>query len=259
MNISNKNFFGIFQEDRFKMFYVVKPKDTLYSIAKKSGHSYYELSKVNFIKKPYKIMIGQKIWIGDFLINEIKNNCFIINLNKNDKKKYTACQTIFNKKFEASSFFKKYIQYKTSKICLFCNKIVNNKKYFNSDKKWDWPIKSKHIRYEYDDKSTNKEIEFFGFKGQPVFAAASGKVVFITDMFKKYGRLIILKHNQNYHSIYAFNDMILVKQEEKVSINQQISTMGLSQKKTAQLYFEIRYKGKSINPLNVLSKNDIKE
>ncbi|WP_261979674.1 peptidoglycan DD-metalloendopeptidase family protein [Buchnera aphidicola] len=261
-NISNNNFIGIFKKNRFKIFYIVKSKDTLYSIAKKYGHNYYELSKFNFINKPYKIIVGQKIWIGDFLIDKNKNNCFILTFNNNNKK-YTSCEVMLNQTFKWSKFFKNHIQYKTSQICFFYNNEIkknyffSNKKSFDSSEYWNWPIKSKNIQYEYHDKSNNKEIEFFGVKDQPVFAAATGRVMFITNEFKKYGRLIILKHKNNYLSIYAFNNLIFVKQKEMVYVNQKIATMGLSDTKIAKLYFEVRYRGKSINPLNLLSKNGI--
>ncbi|AHG59977.1 Nlpd [Buchnera aphidicola str. G002 (Myzus persicae)] len=259
ITVFNHSFIGLFRENKFQMFYTVKRNDNLYSIAKKSGHNYYELSKFNYIKKPYKIIVGQKIWIGDFLINQ--NNCSIIDLNK---KNSTSCELIFNNPLKLKNFLKDTSRYSTSQICFFCDEttkkksVLFRKKNFISSKDWDWPIKSTNIKYIYHSKSKNKEIEFFGFKGQPVFAAATGKVVCVTDIFKKYGRLIILKHSQNYLSIYAFNNLILVKQQDTVHVNQQISTMGSSENNSSKLYFEIRYRGQSINPLNILPQINTK-
>ncbi|QCI19972.1 MAG: peptidoglycan DD-metalloendopeptidase family protein [Buchnera aphidicola (Brevicoryne brassicae)] len=254
--ISNNNFIGFFQKNKFKMFYVVKYKDTLYSIAKKSGHSYHELSKFNVIKKPYKIFVGQKIWIGDFFINKKNYSCSIKKINK---KNFTSCKFIFENSFNISYILKNYNK-KSIKICFFDN--INSKKsnFFSKNKssimskKWFWPVHSKNIKYFYDMKSKNKQIEIFGFRGQPVFASADGEVVCVTDLFEKYGRLIIIRHSKDYLSIYAFNDLILVKQRDKVHAKQKISTMGLSESNLVRLYFEIRYKGESVNPLNILPK-----
>ncbi|ANZ22617.1 hypothetical protein ATN01_02080 [Buchnera aphidicola (Diuraphis noxia)] len=260
--ISNSNFTGIFQKNKFKMFYVVKPKDTLYSIGKKSGHSYYELSRLNVIKKPYKIFVGQKIWVGDFFVDNYVDNCSVVELNKNN---VTPCKFIFNNTLNLKNFLnnvKNTYDKKSIKICFSCNYNCNisnfplKNNFFSNN--WFWPVKSKHIQYVYDIKSRNQHIEIPGFKGQSVFAAADGEVVYITDLFEKYGRLIIIRHNENYLSIYAFNDVILVKPRDKVHAQQKISTMGFSDKNIVRLYFEIRYKGESVNPLKILPKIDKK-
>ncbi|QCO70967.1 LysM peptidoglycan-binding domain-containing protein [Buchnera aphidicola (Macrosiphum euphorbiae)] len=257
--IGNNNFIGFFQGNRFKIFYVVKFKDTLYSIAKNSGYNYYELSKFNSIKKPYKIIVGQKIWMGDFLIHDNTNNCSIINSENNAIKKYSSCESIFKKPLNITNFLKDNI--KSTKICFFCSKklrIFNNfshLKSFDFSNHWYWPVKNTNIQYLYNNKLDNKKIEISGFKGQPVFAAARGEVVVVTDLFEKYGRLIIIRHNKNYLSIYAFNDSVLVKEKDKVYEKQQIATMGcISNTDLARLYFEIRYLGESVNPLNILPK-----
>lgn len=254
--IKNKNFIGILNQNIFKIFYVVKSKDTLYSIAKKSNHNYHELSKFNSIKKPSKIIIGQKIWIGDFKIN--KNNCYIFSTKKNIKKKYISCKTIFKDSSHILNFFKNNIQFNKIYLC-FSKKLKNNNEFFyKKDSQfsniWYWPVIKKEIQNFYNSVlSHNKKIEISGFKGQSVFAAASGEVVCVIDCFKKYGRLIIIKNDKNYFSIYAFNDSILVKKKDRVYAKQKIATMGLSPKKNmARLYFEIRYQGELINPLTVL-------
>jgi lipoprotein NlpD len=238
------------------MFYIVKLKDTLYSIGKKSGHNYHELAKFNFIKKPDKIIIGQKIWIGDILIHKNIDHCSIIDSDDNTSNKYNSCNFILENSWKKLNFLNK--NKKLTKICFSCN--LESKK--NHDilqlksftKHWFWPIKSVHIQYFHESRlEGNKNIEIFGYKGQPVFAAEAGEVVYITDLFEKYGRLVIIKHDANYFSVYAFNNSVLVKQKEKVYPQQQIATMGLSPETNApRLYFDIRYKGESINPLKVL-------
>lgn len=261
--ISNNNFIGVFKKNKFKMFYVVKSKDTLYSIGKKSGHSYYELSKFNFIKKPYKIFVGQKIWIGNFLIDKNKYSCSIAKRNEKKTKNIISCKFLFENSLNMSNFLKNELNNydtKSMKLCFLNNKDFkknNSRLKIQSSifsKNWNWPVNTKNIQYFYNVKSKNKEMEISGFKGQPIFSVADGKVVFVTDLFEKYGRLIIIKHDEDYLSIYAFNDLILVKLGDKVRANQKISTMGLSEKKLVRLYFEIRYRGESVNPLSILPK-----
>ncbi len=259
--ISNNNFIGFFYKNKFKIFYIVKSKDTLYSIAKNSGYNYYELSKFNSIKKPYKIIIGQKIWMGDVLINENEHNFTILNSDNTILNDFSY-KFIFQTPLGIKNFLTNNI--KEMKICFFCNKeykknnVYLHKKLFNFSNKWFWPVKSKNIQYIYNDISDDKKIEISGFKGQPVFAAASGEVVCVTNSFQKYGQLIIIRHNKNYLSIYAFNNSILVKEKDVVDEKQQIATMGLSSDTHLPgLYFAIRYLGESINPLNVLPKINV--
>jgi len=76
-------------------------------------------------------------------------------------------------------------------------------------------------------------------------------VVYVGDFFKNYGNLIIIKHNNNYLSMYGFNKNIFVKLNDEVYAHQKISTMGLSKNNLARLYFEVRLKGNSVNLLSL--------
>ncbi|MGL5696238.1 MAG: peptidoglycan DD-metalloendopeptidase family protein, partial [Plesiomonas shigelloides] len=63
-----------------------------------------------------------------------------------------------------------------------------------------------------------------------------------------------IKHNDDYLSAYAHNDTLLVKERQEVKAGEQIATMGSSGTSSVRLHFEIRYKGKSVNPLGYLPK-----
>ncbi|QNS01624.1 MAG: peptidoglycan DD-metalloendopeptidase family protein [Buchnera aphidicola (Pentalonia nigronervosa)] len=257
--IRNENFIGLLKNKMFKIFYIVKRGDTLYSIGKNLGYDYRELSKINFIKKPNHIFIGQKIWIKDIFFNTAANTCFFLNKNKNNKKKYYFCNFLST----SSSMLNFLIQHANLfDICFTCknqlnkkNTILKNNQFLSFFGNWTWPIQGKNIKYFYDSKSYDQKIEILGYRGQPIFSVESGKVMYISDELKKYGKLIIIKHNNNYLSVYGFNDTILVHQEDKVYKKQQIATMGFSEENVARLYFEIRYKGCTINPLHIFPKN----
>ncbi|WP_261789594.1 peptidoglycan DD-metalloendopeptidase family protein [Buchnera aphidicola] len=257
--ISNREYIISFKKNIFHIFYIIKNKDTLYSISKRFGYNYQELSKFNKIKKPYKIFVGQKIWIADISINNINHlNCTFFNFNNQLKKEYNSCKFFFEQPLNIEKFLKKNRLF--TKICFFCNKKLNEKKYTQFQKKsiffsnyWSWPIKNPKIQSFSRFRINNRHgIEISGFKGQPVLAAASGEVVYVDDYFENYGKLIIIKHKDNYLSIYGFNKSILVKQKDQVYKNQKIATMGMLNNNLAKLYFEIRYKGEPINPLNLL-------
>ncbi|MGP1954219.1 MAG: peptidoglycan DD-metalloendopeptidase family protein, partial [Arsenophonus sp. NC-QC1-MAG3] len=69
-----------------------------------------------------------------------------------------------------------------------------------------------------------------------------------------YGNLIIIRHNDDYLSAYAHNDTILVRDQQSIHAGQKIATMGSTGTNSVKLHFEIRYKGKSVNPLRYLSQ-----
>jgi lipoprotein NlpD len=83
---------------------------------------------------------------------------------------------------------------------------------------WIWPTKGKVIAGFND--SGNKGIDIAGTKGQPILAAASGKVIYSGSDLRGYGKLVIVKHNNTFLSVYANYSNILVKEGEQVSAGQ---------------------------------------
>lgn len=98
----------------------------------------------------------------------------------------------------------------------------------------------------------NKGIDIGGKLGDAIFAAHHGKVVYCGNGLTDYGNLIILKHNGEYLSSYAYNRAILVKLGDEVRQGQQIAEMGRSAMNQVKLHFEIRRLGKPIDPFTLL-------
>ena len=92
-----------------------------------------------------------------------------------------------------------------------------------------------------------------GAAGQPVNAAAAGRVVYAGGGLSGYGRLIIIKHNDTYLSAYGHNSSLLVKEGEAVVTGQKIATMGEGPGRSPRLHFEIRRNGKPVDPRRYLS------
>ena len=83
-------------------------------------------------------------------------------------------------------------------------------------------------------------------------AAADGKIVYTGDALRGFGKLVIIKHSDAYLTAYAHNDNMLVIEQQWVKAGQKIATMGRSGTDKVKLHFEVRYKGKSIDPLRYL-------
>lgn len=125
----------------------------------------------------------------------------------------------------------------------------------NSNITWIWPTKGNVIQGFSNSDGGNKGIDIGGSRGQAVYAAAPGRVVYAGNALRGYGNLIIIKHNDDYLSAYAHNETILVKDQQQVTAGQQIAKMGSSGTNSVKLHFEIRYKGKSVNPTTYLPRN----
>ncbi|WP_042860875.1 murein hydrolase activator NlpD [Dickeya sp. NCPPB 3274] len=117
---------------------------------------------------------------------------------------------------------------------------------------WRWPTDGKVIDSFSSSEGGNKGIDIAGSRGQSVIATASGRVVYAGNALRGYGNLIIIKHNDDYLSAYAHNETMLVREQQEVKAGQQIATMGSTGTSSVRLHFEIRYKGKSVNPLRFL-------
>jgi lipoprotein NlpD len=117
--------------------------------------------------------------------------------------------------------------------------------------RWIWPVQGKLIT-NYDKNSGRKGIDIAGRKGVPIRAAASGTIVYQGSGLRGYGRLIIVKHNNDFLSAYAHCDSFLLKEGSRVKRGMAIARMGATGTNRDQLHFEIRYKGNPVNPLGYL-------
>jgi lipoprotein NlpD len=108
-----------------------------------------------------------------------------------------------------------------------------------------WPAKGK-VTGEFNE--TNKGIDIAGKVGEPVLAAADGKVVYAGNSLRGYGNLVIVKHDNTYLTAYAHNSKLLVKEGDSVRKGQKIAEIGDTDTNAPKLHFELRVNGKPVNP-----------
>lgn len=116
---------------------------------------------------------------------------------------------------------------------------------------WEWPAEGP-LAYTFGKGANQKGVGIEGKPGQPVLAGAPGKVVYSGSGLRGYGKLIIIKHDASYLSVYAHNSQILVKEGQTVAKGQKIAEMGSTDSDRVGLHFEIRRLGKPIDPLPYL-------
>ena len=209
--------------------YTVEPGDTITLISWKTGLSKQQLISRNNLRNVNKILVGQVLNLKQS--QSVKRTTYSDQPSKNTKK---SQQKVEQKK--SKSYAKIYSE--TSK------KIAG----------WAWPSNGKLIKKF---SASNAGLQGIGIKsnrGSPVKSTADGHVVYAGSGLRGYGNLIIVKHNNDYLSAYAHNEKLLVKENQKVKKGQKIALMGDSGTNDVYLHFEIRYQGKSVDPLRYLPK-----
>ncbi|MFQ3207860.1 MAG: lipoprotein NlpD [Glaciecola sp.] len=224
--------------------YKVQKGDTLFAVAFYSGNDYLDIAKYNDIKAPYGIYPGQTLT----LIPPSEKN------NKNKNKDITSKPNSYTKVVVDPAKAQAYGETERKK-----HREKSNKKNEASDKPdndvvWIWPASGKSTSAVVGSDGTNRGVDIKGDLYSPIYAAANGKVVYAGNALKGYGNLVIIKHENNLLSAYAHNDTILVSEQRYVKQGQKIATMGRTGSSDVMLHFEIRRKGKSLDPFRFLPK-----
>lgn len=223
----------------------VKSGDTLFSIAWQANLTVDTLARYNNLNPPYTINVGQ--------ILQLNKPTKVAIINKKPKRKGNV-KKLSNQGVDLVK--KQAYGGSQGKVQKVVKKVVtkNTKKttFPSKVRQWLWPTKGTLIGRFSTKSNPNKGIDIAGKTNAPIFATAAGKVVYTGNALKGYGNLVIIKHTENFLSAYAHNETLLVKEQQWIKSGQQIATMGRNSDKGTHLHFEIRYKGKAVDPLRYL-------
>ncbi len=265
--------------------HTVKKGDTLFSIGLEYGYDYKDIARANNIEQPYVIRVGQTLKLDSLKDKDLADSKTAATSNGQEsnngvmtypldaanntqsnsnpttaagpvvirepkalreaysedtlKKMQSAPKTAVESKAEASAKAPDKTETKLSNDLGGLN--------------WSWPTKGKVVANFND--AGNKGIDIAGTKGQPINAAAAGKVIYSGSDLRGYGKLVIIKHDQTYLSVYANNSNLLVKEGQVVNAGQKIAEMGDTDSNIVKLHFEIRQQGKSVDPMKFLTAN----
>jgi len=239
--------------------YEVRPGDTLFAVAWFTGNDYQDIAKFNNISKPYTIFPGQKLRLTAPVSKpSLANRSNVTTTRSTDPTSPTTPKRVIDQsKSQAYVECEQDVKAQKNTNVKKSTGIVKKtapKSFPDKVEKWIWPAEGKLVGTFSKAESGNKGIDVAGARGSKVVAAASGKVVYSGNALRGYGRLIIIKHTDTFLSAYAYNETILVKEREWVYAGQKIATMGSSGTDSVKLHFEVRYRGKSLNPLRYLPK-----
>jgi lipoprotein NlpD len=119
---------------------------------------------------------------------------------------------------------------------------------------WGWPAAGKLLGNFVEGgagQASNKGIDIGGRLGEPVLAAAAGKVTYVGNL-RGYGDFLVIRHNPDFISVYAHTGKILVKKDQSVAKGQKIAEVGNSDADQPKLHFEIRRQSKPVDPTKML-------
>jgi len=252
-------------------YYRVQKGDTLYFISYVTGKEVKEIIAQNKLSYPYTIYPGQKLdlWNSKYVAPKYGSATVIAVVKppvKTTAKSKPAAQQNKTKpkppaqqqKIEQKTANKKVEQDRTKeysqKAIKSNNSLTKKPAVSNKVAGWNWPNNGRVIETFSNSENGNKGIDIAGQRGATVAASANGRVVYAGSALRGYGNLIIIKHSDDYLSAYAHNDKVLVKEQQTVKAGQKIASMGSSGTSSVRLHFEIRYKGKSVDPMRYLPK-----
>ena len=211
-------------------FYRIKRGDTLLRIALDHGQSHRDIAEWNNIADMNQIEVDQVIRV----------------LPPRSAKAMTSKVEVKQEKPSPSNQMK---DEKLAKNEVKAEK-SNNEPAADAGIKLSWPSKGNVI--DRFDEGKNKGIGISGKSGDPIQAAADGKVVYAGNSLRGYGNLLIVKHDNTYLTAYAHNKTLLVKEGDTVKKAQKIAEMGNTDADQVKLHFEVRKHGKPVDPMSYL-------
>lgn len=246
-------------------FYTVKQGDTLYSIALDHGLDYRELAAWNNID-PAKIHVGQRLRLtppaGAVVTAPLKAAPGTVEARPLASSSTVQAPGPENIKVQPKAVRVPYSDKVYAQMASLSPEAVppapaeskaapqQDENKGGDDLDWGWPTTGKIVGTFND--STSKGISIAGQAGQPVLASAGGKIIFSGTGIRGFGKLIVIKHNKTYLSVYAHNNALLVKEGQTVTKGQKIAEMGNTDADRVALYFEIRRFGKPLDPAKLL-------
>jgi lipoprotein NlpD len=213
-------------------YYTVKPGDTLLRISLENGQSMQDVARWSHVENPNRIEVGQVLRVvppvaGDVVVKPISKPGIVASATS------PAASSAVAPASAASAVVG-----------------VSKQPAAETDINWIWPA-SGVVLAGFDDVK-NKGLDIGGSAGEPVIAAADGRVVYVGAGLRGYGNLIILKHDNVFLTAYAHNQTLLVKEDQSVVKGQKIAEMGSSDTDRVKLHFEVRRQGKPVDPVKYL-------
>ena len=226
-------------------FYTVKRGDTLYSIALEHGADYREVAQWNYLDDPSRIRVGQQLRVS---APEVRGGAQVGAARASGRLEARPLEpaTQPSAKIPAP-------QPPAQQIAKAEPKPEPRGETARSEPEaadFIWPAKGKILAGFAEPRS--KGIDIDGKLGDPVVAAAAGRVTYVGTGIPGLGKLVVIKHENGFITVYAHNKEILVKEQQSVARGQKIAELGSSDSERPKLHFQIRKGASAVDPLRYL-------
>ncbi len=245
------------------IYHIVKPGQTLYSIAKAYNVELYKVMEINNIKDPTKIKPGDKIFIPGAI-----NQRYVPSTTLPWEERY-SCRNVKEKNLKGKErpiyrVEKKKNYFKKSRSSQIEERVPSPGKKQETEKKahasvlqlpkFFWPLKGKVVsKFGWRGARHHDGIDIAAPEGTPVKASASGIVIYSSNGLRGYGNMIVIKHGPRIFTVYAHNKVNLVKKGQRVKKGEIIARVGKTGNATGpHLHFEIRIGTRPVDPLKYL-------
>jgi len=223
-------------------YYSVKQGDTLIRIGLESGQSHRDIARWNNLDNPNKIEIGQVLRV---IPPGVAEDVVVTKPVLANKLNTTPLASAAPAKAASAPTAGAPAPTAVASAPASAGATIDEEMVFL------WPSKGEVVA-AFDEAKNRKGLDIAGAAGEPVLAAADGKVVYAGSGLRGYGNLVILKHNGTYLTAYAHNQALLVKEEQSVKQGQKIAEMGNTDSDRVKLHFEVRKMGKPVDPAKYL-------
>lgn len=229
--------------------HTVSAGETLYAIALRYDSDYHELARLNGLDASYIIRPGQRLRLRGAPVKPASvKPATVVKTPASDVTKPV------NKAGTASpdiAVDKTLVVKKPVPVPALSPSVTGQSR-ASASLAWSWPARGAILGGFGSNGITGKGLDIAGKRGDSVLAAAAGTVVYAGSGLVGYGKLLIVRHDDNYISAYAHNDQFLVKEGDRVKLGQAIAEMGASGTDREKLHFEIRERGKPVDPMRFL-------
>jgi len=220
-------------------FYTVKRGDTLYSIALEHGADYREVAQWNSLDDPSKLKVGQVLRVTappaaqqGVQVGAVSGSGKI-EARPLEKPATQQPQQTQQKPQAAAREEPRLLE--------------------SAPLTFAWPVKGKVLAGFAEPR--RKGIDIDGKLGDPVIAAAAGRVTYVGNGIPGLGKLVVIRHDQGFITVYAHNKDILVKEQQTVTRGQKIAELGSTDSDRPKLHFQIRKGASAVDPLLYLPKS----
>ena len=221
-------------------YYTVRPGDTLFRVGLEKGQNWRDLARWNGVENPASIEVGRVLRVVP-PAGEVASA---------SPQPVAAAGRIENRPLDSVAAPAAPVASAAAPSPTIAASAAPRDADPEAEPSWIWPAAGP-VAAPFDEVKS-KGLAITGAAGDPVYAAAEGRVVYAGAGLRGYGNLIIVKHNTTYLTAYAHNQALLVKEDQVVRRGQKIAEMGSSDADRVQLHFEIRRQGKPVDPARLL-------